>query len=93
MESRHPDAALAIPPLGRRAARGAAWIACAFGATQMIAIASNVLLARVLSPQDFGLVAMANLLLAFVGPFHDSGLSPAFVARRDAIRESAATTR
>ena len=34
----------------------------------------------VLSPQDFGLVAMANLLLAFVGPFHDSGLLPAFVA-------------
>src|SRR5262249_49449227 len=54
-------------------------------------MASNVLLARVLSPQDFGLVAMANLLLAFVGPFHDSGLSPAFVARTDAIRESAAT--
>jgi PST family polysaccharide transporter len=91
VESRHSDAAFATPPLGRRAARGAAWIACAFGATQLIAITSNVLLARVLSPQDFGLVAMANLLLAFVGPFHDSGLSPAFVARRDAIRESAAT--
>jgi O-antigen/teichoic acid export membrane protein len=54
-------------------------------------MASNVLLAHVLSPQDFGLVAMANLLLAFVGPLHDSGLLPAFVARKDAIRESAAT--
>src|SRR5215467_8116787 len=83
--------AAAAPPLGRRAARGAAWIACSFGATQLIAMVSNVLLARVLSPQDFGLVAMANLLIAFVGPFHDSGLSAAFVARGDAIRESAAT--
>src|SRR4029453_16806745 len=79
------------PGLARRAARGAAWIAFSFGATQLIAIANNVLLARMLSPQDFGVVAMANLLLAFVGPFHDSGLQPAFVARTDAIRESAAT--
>jgi PST family polysaccharide transporter len=79
------------PGLARRAARGAAWIGFSFGATQLIAIANNVLLARMLSPQDFGVVAMANLLLAFVGPFHDSGLQPAFVARKDAIRESAAT--
>lgn len=77
--------------LARRAARGAAWIGVSFGATQLIAIANNVLLARMLSPQDFGVVAMANLLLAFVGPFHDSGLQPAFIARKDAIRESAAT--
>ena len=79
------------PALGRRAARGAAWIAFSFGATQLIAIATNLLLARVLSPQDFGLVAMANLLLAFVGPFHDSGLLPAFVALKERVRESAAT--
>src|SRR5215470_18613703 len=79
------------PALGRRAARGAAWIAFSFGASQLIAIATNLLLARVLSPQDFGLVAMANLLLAFVGPFHDSGLLPAFVALKDRVRESAAT--
>jgi PST family polysaccharide transporter len=79
------------PALGRRAARGAAWIAFSFGATQVIAMATNLLLARVLSPQDFGLVAMANLLLAFVGPFHDSGLLPAFVALKDGVRESAAT--
>src|SRR5262245_4353847 len=80
-----------IPALGRRAARGAAWIAFSFGATQVIAMATNLLLARVLSPQDFGLVAMANLLLAFVGPFHDSGLLPAFVALKERVRESAAT--
>src|SRR5262249_44838312 len=89
--ARHADPTSAAPPLGRRAARGAAWIASSFGATQVVAMTSNVLLAHVLSPQDFGLVAMANLLLAFVGPFPDSGLLPAFVARTDAIRESAST--
>jgi len=80
-----------VPGLARRAARGAAWVGFSFGATQLITIANNVLLARMLSPQDFGVVAMANLLLAFVGPFHDSGFQPALVARTDAIRESAAT--
>src|SRR4030095_12938483 len=54
-------------------------------------MATNLLLARVLSPQDFGLIARPNLLLAFVGPFHDSGLLPAFVALKDRVRESAAT--
>jgi polysaccharide transporter, PST family len=86
-----PAPASPTPALGRRAARGAAWIAFSFGATQVLAIATNLLLARVLSPQDFGLVAMANLLLAFAGPFHDSGLLPAFVALKDRVRESAAT--
>lgn len=91
METGALGAAPAAPALGGRAARGAAWIGVSFGATQLIAMANNVLLAHVLSPQDFGLVAMANLMLAFVGPFQDSGLSPAFVARKDAVRESAAT--
>src|SRR5262249_38759412 len=40
---------------------------------------------------DFGVVAMANLLLAVVGPLHDSGLSTAFVARRTTVRAAAAT--
>src|SRR5262245_10147522 len=38
-----PEAPL-TPALGRRAARGAAWIALSFGATQVIAMATNLLL-------------------------------------------------
>src|SRR5262249_43933134 len=44
-----------------------------------------------LRPGDFGLVARANLLPAFVGPIHDSGLASAFVARRDQAHDDAGT--
>jgi PST family polysaccharide transporter len=79
------------PPLGVRAARGAAALAVGSALGQAIALATSLVLARLLSPGDFGLVAMANLLLAFVGPLHDSGLATAFVARGTQAREYAAT--
>jgi len=78
-------------PLGVRAARGAASLAIASSLAQLIALGTSVVLARLLSPGDFGLVAMANLLLAFVGPLHDSGLATAFVARSERAHDYAAT--
>jgi PST family polysaccharide transporter len=78
-------------PLGVRAARGAAALAVGSMLGQAIALGTSLVLARLLSPADFGLVAMANLLLAFVGPLHDSGLATAFVARGTHAREYAAT--
>ena len=80
----------ATPSLGVRAARGAAVLAVASATTQAMTLATSLVLARLLGPQDFGLVAMANLLLAFLGPLHDSGLATAFVARGDRPREYAA---
>ena len=74
-----------------RAARGAAWLGASFATAQLISFATTIVLARLLRPADFGVVAMANLMLAFVGPLHDSGLAAAFVARRDRVGECAAT--
>ena len=79
------------PALGVRAARGAAALAIASATGQAIALGTSLVLARILGPADFGLVALANLLLAFVGPLHDSGLATAFVAKGERPREYAAT--
>jgi len=79
------------PPLGKRAARGAAWIGLSFGVTRVVSLVNSVVLARLLVPADFGIVAMASLMLAFVGPFQDSGLEQAFIAKTDRVREAAAT--
>lgn len=79
------------PSLGARAARGAVTIAIATGAGQAIALGTSVLLAQLLGPAEFGMVALANLLLAFVGPFHDSGLATAFVARTGDARADGAS--
>ncbi len=97
-----PDASGALAPaldsgsrpargLAGRAAQGAAWIGLSLAATQGIQLVTHVILASLLSPADYGLVAIASLTLAFLGPFHDSGLEAALIARRDEVREAAST--
>jgi PST family polysaccharide transporter len=46
-----------------------------------LSLASTVILARLLSPRDFGLVAMVTTVTGFLGVFKDAGLSIATVQR------------
>lgn len=41
------------------------------------------ILARLLSPDDFGIVAIATVIIAFFGIFTDMGLSPAIIQHKD----------
>lgn len=69
--------------LGTRAANGA-FIAIGGQAVRTaLSLASAVVLARLLSPEDFGLVAMAAAFTGFCGMFADLGLATATVQRRD----------
>lgn len=52
---------------------------CSQGAVSMIALASVVVLARILSPVDYGLVTMVLTVTGAVRIFSDSGLSTATV--------------
>src|SRR5437868_1920061 len=47
----------------------------------LLGLISTAILARLLRPQDFGLVAMVTSITAFVGLFKDLGLSNATVQR------------
>jgi PST family polysaccharide transporter len=73
--------------LARKAAAGAIYIggAQAFRAFSMII--STIILARVLSPGDFGVIAMSAPILAFVLLFQDLGLSAATVQSRSVSSE------
>lgn len=46
-----------------------------------------ILLARLLAPEEFGLVAMAMVVIAFVTMFQDMGFRPALVQRREVGEE------
>ncbi|MEP2774898.1 MAG: lipopolysaccharide biosynthesis protein [Luteolibacter sp.] len=52
-----------------------------------IQVASTVILARMLSPEEFGIIAMVVSITSFAGLFRDLGLSSAAIQKSDLSRE------
>jgi len=72
---------------GRTLARGAAWMISFRLLDRAVGVISMLILARALTPSDFGLVAMATALIAFVELFGAFGLDIALIQRPGASRE------
>jgi PST family polysaccharide transporter len=75
------EAASDLDRLGRRAAHGSVISFAAHAGRMIVAIGGSAILARLLDPSYFGLIAMATTVTAFVGLFTDLGLSAATVQR------------
>jgi O-antigen/teichoic acid export membrane protein len=71
-----------IRDIERRTARGGVYTLGAHGARFVVQIGSTAVLARLLRPEDFGLLAMAAATTGVVGMFKDLGLSQATIQRR-----------
>lgn len=69
--------------LKRKAVRGGVFAMASRLATIIIQIASIIALSRLLSPDDFGIIAMVTAVTAFMGLFRDMGLSTASIQRVD----------
>src|SRR2546425_10821731 len=65
--------ASASPSSLQQIARGSAWAVAARWSVRAIGLISTVILARVLEPADFGIVAMAMVAVAFVSVFSETG--------------------
>ncbi len=77
-----------IPPAGhgaldRSLAHGIAWTGLAKGATQLLGWASTLIVARLLTPADYGLVGMASLIFWAILSLGEFGLGAAVIRRRD----------
>jgi polysaccharide transporter, PST family len=57
----------------------------------VLQIGSTAIMSRLLTPGDFGLVAMAATVTAFVGIFTDMGLSGATIQKREITQNSVST--
>lgn len=68
---------------GRSLAQSVAWTAGAKWSGQLLTSGITLLVARILSPSDYGLVGMAVLFLGFVRFLSDFGIGGAVVARRE----------
>ena len=60
-----------------RVVRSTSWIVLGFGAAQMLRLASNLLLTRILFPEAFGLMALVTVITIGLSLFSDMGVSNA----------------
>ncbi len=73
--------------LKQKAVKGVVWSVIQKLGGQTISLIVFFLLARLLDPKDFGLVAMASVYLAFLQVFVDQGFAEAIVQRKNLERE------
>jgi PST family polysaccharide transporter len=69
--------------LKRRSVRGGVVTMLQYGTTFVMRTASIIVLARLLTPQDYGLVAMVTIITNFVMMFKDMGLSMATIQKAE----------
>jgi len=66
-----------------RAIRSVAWSLSTYGLNKAVTLGTTIVLARLLAPADFGVVALATLFISFVALFSDLGLGSALILRQD----------
>jgi O-antigen/teichoic acid export membrane protein/DNA-directed RNA polymerase specialized sigma24 family protein len=86
--SRHRPGALGMED---RAARGVVWTLLSYGGSKAISLLSMLVLAQLLVPADFGLVALAMLMIGFACLFRDLGLGATLILRQDLDRAALGT--
>lgn len=68
--------------LAKKVILGTSWIFAGNFSTQIVAFILNVVLARILLPEDFGSVALISSFLAILQVLGELGISVAIVQKR-----------
>src|SRR5262249_54167097 len=71
--------------------RGASYSALGYAVAQAITLATYIVLARIITPHDFGVYTAATVLIGFTLLVTESGMVSAVVQRRDHFEEAANT--
>lgn len=75
--------------IGMRAFRGAAWAYGSYLGGRLLVLISTAILARLLTPSDFGVVALALVFMTFLETIKDLGLTQALIIEADEGEEQA----
>ena len=70
-------------PLRARVARSVFWLAWSRGVVQLLAFATTVLVARILAPADYGVMALASAFIGAANTLAEMGLGRAIIQFRD----------
>jgi polysaccharide transporter, PST family len=91
LQSVSEDSASPAPALGRQATTGAFFIGGAQVVRFLLSIVTTVIVARILAPDDYGVLAMWAPIFAFVLLFQDFGFSTAAVQAKALSSEQSTT--
>ena len=89
-----PEGGIGVASRGRledKAVRGVAWTVLVFAGGKIVTFGATLVLARILDPSDFGLVAIASVTIGLPALFSDLGLGGALVVRKDLSDRTAGT--
>jgi len=82
-DSADPTAAVAAPPLASRAWRSSVATLGAHLGGNVVRLASNLALTRLLAPEDFGVMALVGVFVQGLHMFSDLGIGPSIVQHKD----------
>ncbi|MCD4676670.1 MAG: MOP flippase family protein [Desulfobacula sp.] len=77
--------------LKQQAVRGTKWTACSALLVTILQLARIIVLGRLLSPDDFGLMAMMLVVIGFAQIFREMGLGSAIIQRPNPTRNELST--
>ncbi len=77
--------------IARKTVHGIFWSYASFGLGKALVFLTTALLARLLTPNDFGIVAFATLTTEYLSVLKDLGLGAALIQRRENVEEAANT--
>ena len=77
--------------LKQKTIKGLTWNAVNNFITRGISFLLGILLARLLSPGDYGLIAMISVFIAILSVFIDSGMTNALIRKQDRSEADLAT--
>src|SRR5579871_1807609 len=72
--------------LGFHVARGSAWTIGARWTMRLLGLVSTIILARLLTPADFGIVTIAMIIAGAIGVFSNTGQNLALIRLKDPTR-------
>ncbi len=75
----------------QKATKGMLWVTLSSGLVQFLKFISKLVLARLLLPEDFGIVAIGLFVIGGFSLLHGLGINTSLIQRRGQIRESADT--
>lgn len=74
-----------------KAIRGVPWTVASYGASKAVNVLTTIVLARLVAPEEFGLVALATLALNLLAFVKDLGLGGTVIVRQDLDRRALGT--